>query len=254
MLSNSSSLRYFLELSYLGTPFHGWQRQPNAISVQETIEDCLSKILGTETRIIGAGRTDTGVHARQMFAHFDSEVEVDPDRLCYRLDRFLKDDIHCKRIFAVDTQTHARYTATYREYAYYISLGKDPFRQDSAWLYPGDLDLEKLNKGAAILKEYTDFECFSKVQTDVRHFDCTLIRSEWEQNGHVLCYRVRADRFLRNMVRAIVGTLVMMGSGKIDEAELRRIMNSGDRSMAGESAPAQGLFLMEVGYPKGVLK
>ena len=247
-------MRYFLELSYRGTPFHGWQRQPNAISVQETVEDCLSKILSREIRITGAGRTDTGVHASRMFAHFDVEEELDVDQLCYRLDRFLPADILCRRIFPVQEEFHARYSATFREYKYYISLGKDPFRQDSAWMYFGDLDLEKMNRGAAILMEYSDFECFSKVHTEVNHFHCQMSYSEWEQNRHILCYTLRADRFLRNMVRAIVGTLVLMGANKLDEIELRRILDSRDRSMAGESAPPQGLFLVDVGYPedKGV--
>ncbi len=248
MLPKKLSLRYFLEFSYLGSPFHGWQRQTNAISVQQSIEECLSKIMREEISIVGAGRTDTGVHARKMYAHFDWPEEIDTDELQFKLDRFLKDDIHCKKIILVADDLHARFSAKSRTYKYFISLGKDPFLQDSAWLYPGKLDVDKMQKASKIVFDYTDFECFSKSNTDVKTFNCQIMESNWEQNEHVLCYTVRADRFLRNMVRALVGTMVGIGNGKIELDDLKRIIESKNRSEAGESAPAQGLFLYDINY------
>lgn len=241
--------RYFIHLSFHGAAYSGWQIQPNAPSVQGLIEDGLSKLLREEVSVTGCGRTDSGVHARFFAAHFETEQALhDLQRFAYRLDRFLPPEIAIHTVKAVKPGVHARFSALWREYHYTITFKKDPFRTDTAWLLPWKLDIDKMNLGASLLLNHSDFECFSKVNTDVKNFRCQLLQAEWIQHEDLLVFRIRADRFLRNMVRAIVGTLVDMGRGKIDIKDLEAILLSHDRRKAGSSVPAHGLALYNVGY------
>ncbi len=247
-------MRYFIELSYQGTAYHGWQVQPNASSVQEKLNEALSTLLRESINIVGAGRTDAGVHAEQMFAHFDIDQELDTQELSQRLNAFLPEDIVVHRVFKVADKTHARFDAISRSYEYRIWLGRNPFTTHTTWqLYNQELDLESMNAAAAVLKAFTDFQCFSKSKTDVKTYNCSITRAEWKQEGESLIFYISADRFLRNMVRAIVGTLIDVGAGKLTTEDLIDIINSKDRSKAGFSVPAQGLFLTEVLYPKELL-
>ena len=241
-------MRYFIEFSYNGKKYFGYQIQPNEITVQEELEKALSTILRQEIKTAGAGRTDTGVHAKKMFAHFDFEADLN-ENLPYQLNSFLPPDIAVKRIFKVKNDFHARFDATFRTYEYYISMEKNPFTRDSAWqMWKRNLDVEKMNEACKILFEYEDFTSFAKLHTDNKTNFCKIYKAEWEENGTELKFTVSADRFLRNMVRAIVGTMVEIGSGKIQPEDLRRIIEEKNRNSAGTSAPAQGLFLVDVGY------
>ncbi|MCB0401512.1 MAG: tRNA pseudouridine(38-40) synthase TruA [Flavobacteriales bacterium] len=244
--------RYFIALQYDGSNYHGWQVQENAHSVQAEINQALSTFLQQDMMITGAGRTDTGVHARQMFAHFDLDQEVDTQLLQFKLNALLPFDIACDRVFPVPAETHARFSATSRTYEYWITKRKDPFLQNKAWYFSGDLDLELMNQGAAELLKHTDFSCFSKSHTDTYTNDCDLMFAEWKQTDDLLIFTIRANRFLRNMVRAIVGTLVTLGQHKISLNDLTTIVESKDRSNAGSSAPAHGLYLTAVDYPREV--
>jgi tRNA pseudouridine38-40 synthase len=245
--------RYFIHLSFHGAAYSGWQIQPNAPSVQGLIEAGLSNLLREEVSVTGCGRTDSGVHARFFAAHFETEQALnDLQKFAYRLDRFLPPEIAIHTVKAVTAGAHARFSALWREYQYTITLKKDPFRTDTAWLLPWKLDIDKMNLGASILLKHSDFECFSKVNTDVKSFRCQLIQAKWIQNGDLLVFTIRADRFLRNMVRAIVGTLVDMGRGKTDIKDLEAILLSHDRRKAGSSVPARGLALNNVGYDPGI--
>ena len=242
-------MRYFIEFSYNGSTFFGYQIQPNEISVQEELEKALSTILRKEIKTTGAGRTDTGVHAKKMFAHFDFEGEIS-EKLVHQLNSFLPPSIAVKRIFMVKNDFHARFDATYRTYEYYISLEKNPFSKDSSWQYwrQKPLNIDLMNEACKILFEYDDFTSFAKLHTDNKTNICKIYKAEWEQLGHQLKFTISADRFLRNMVRAIVGTMVEVGSGKITPNDLRKIIEDKFRNSAGVSAPAQGLFLVDVGY------
>ena len=242
-------MRYFIEFSYHGKNYFGYQIQPNEISVQEELEKALSTLLREPIKTTGAGRTDTGVHARQMFAHFDTEVTL-PEDLTYRLNSFLPPDISVKRIFKVKDDFHARFDATFRTYEYYIALDKDPFSQDSAWqLWRRKLNVEKMNEACKILFEYEDFTSFAKLHTDNKTNNCKIYKAQWEQKDSELKFTISADRFLRNMVRAIVGTMVEIGAGKTALDDFRNIIEAKNRNLAGTSAPPQGLFLVKVGYP-----
>ena len=244
-------MRYFIELSYNGTAYHGWQVQPNASSVQEALQGALSTLLRQTITIVGAGRTDAGVHAEQMYAHFDINIAVDTQELSQRLNAFLPDDIVVHRVFEVWPQTHARFDAVSRSYEYRIWLGRNPFNIHTTWqLYNQELDVARMNEAAAVLKEFTDFKCFSKSKTDVKTYNCSISQAVWKQEGKSLIFYISADRFLRNMVRAIVGTLIDVGLGKLSREHVIEIIKSKDRSKAGFSVPAQGLFLTEVLYPK----
>lgn len=241
-------VRYFIEFSYNGKNYFGYQIQPNEISVQEELEKALSTILRSQIKITGAGRTDTGVHARKMFAHFDFEGTV-AENLPHLLNSFLPPDIAVKRIFEVHKDLHARFDATFRTYEYYISLEKNPFTQESSWqIWKRNLDVDKMNEACEILCKYDDFESFSKVGGDNKTTLCKIYKAEWVQCGSELKFTVSADRFLRNMVRAIVGTMVEIGNGKIEPEKMHEIIQSKNRCSAGSSAPAQGLFLVDVGY------
>ncbi|QOW11684.1 tRNA pseudouridine(38-40) synthase TruA [Kaistella flava (ex Peng et al. 2021)] len=241
-------MRYCIEFSYLGKNYFGYQVQPDQISVQEVLENALSTILREKIKTTGAGRTDTGVHAKKIFAHFDTEKNIG-DNLTYQLNSFLPADISIKRIFPVKDDFHARFDATFRTYEYYITLEKNPFTQDSSWqIWKRDLDINRMNEACEILFEYEDFTSFSKLHTDNKTNNCKIYKAFWEQNGYEIKFTISADRFLRNMVRAIVGTMVEIGNGKIKPQDLRKIIEDKNRNSAGTSAPAQGLFLVDVGY------
>ncbi|MGC4130087.1 MAG: tRNA pseudouridine(38-40) synthase TruA [Bergeyella sp.] len=241
-------MRYFIEFSYNGKNYFGYQIQRRENSVQQELEKALSTILREEIKTTGAGRTDTGVHAKKMFAHFDTEQILD-ENLPYRLNSFLPADIAVKRIFKVKDDFHARFDATFRTYEYYISLEKNPFTENFAWQFrKPDFNLEKMNEACKILFEYEDFGSFAKVGGDNKTNLCKIYKAEWEQNGTELKFTISANRFLRNMVRAIVGTMVEIGSGKIRPEDLRKIIVDQNRNSAGSSAPAHGLFLVDVGY------
>ncbi len=241
-------MKYFIELAYKGTNYHGWQSQPDAISVQETLEKALSILLRNPIAIVGAGRTDAGVHAKQLFAHFDYEFEIEPAKLVHKLNSYLPKDIAILNLHKVLNDAHARFDATKRTYEYHIHTFKNAFESDDSWYYSLPLDIEKMNQACKILFEYTDFECFSKVHTDVNTFNCKIYEAHWQQNNDKLVFTISADRFLRNMVRAIVGTMVNVGLGKISVDDVQNIIESKDRNKAGFSVPAHGLYLTKVEY------
>nr|WP_319573586.1 tRNA pseudouridine(38-40) synthase TruA [uncultured Draconibacterium sp.] len=245
--------RYFLQLSYKGTNYHGWQIQPNAVSVQEVMEDALSKILREKIAVIGAGRTDTGVHASFFILHFDTENGI-PENLdiVYKLNSFLPSDIAVQKVWTVDDEAHARFSATSRTYHYFISSEKNPFVTETSYKYLKPLDVEKMNKAAQTLFNYTDFTSFSRLHTDVKTNNCKIMQAEWMRRGEQLQFTIKADRFLRNMVRAIVGTLLEVGQGKLSISQFCEIIEKQDRGVAGASAPAQGLFLVDIEYPKNI--
>lgn len=248
-------MRYFLELSYNGTNYHGWQVQPNAVSVQEKINEGLSKLLRVPINIMGAGRTDAGVHASQMYAHFDVEQTIDTNLILDRLNSFLPEDIVIYAIFQVNEKSHTRFDAISRSYEYRIYLGRNPFLLETTWqLYRYELDVEKMNEAAKLLLSYTDFKCFSKSKTEVKTYDCNIIIAEWKLVDNMLVFHITANRFLRNMVRAIVGTLIDVGHGKKSINDFIKIIESRNRSEAGVSVPAKGLFLTHIEYPKSILK
>jgi tRNA pseudouridine38-40 synthase len=251
-------LRYFIELAYKGTNYHGWQYQPEANSVQETINKALSLLLKTTIDIVGAGRTDTGVHAKQMYAHFDFDTKIDTPQLVHKLNSFLPKDIVVFDIFKVADEAHARFDATKRTYEYHIHTMKDAFENDGSYQFNLPLDIDKMNEACKILFKHNDFECFSKVNTDVRTFNCVIFEANWtrggaeqsgaKQQGNKIVFTIAADRFLRNMVRAIVGTMINIGTGKITLADFEKIIESKDRSQAGFSVPAHGLYLTKIEY------
>ena len=241
-------MRYFIELAYNGTNYHGWQYQPNAASVQETLNTALSTILKTTIDVVGAGRTDTGVHAKQMFAHFDVEIEIGIPFYIHKLNSFLPKDIAIINLHKVSDEAHARFDATKRTYEYHINTKKNVFENESSWYHPSQLDIEAMNAATQLLFTHTDFECFSKVNTDVNTFNCKIVEAHWQQDGDKLIFTIAADRFLRNMVRAIVGTMINIGLGKISLKDFQTILESKDRSQAGFSVPAHGLYLTKIEY------
>ncbi len=247
-------MRYFLELSYNGTPYHGWQRQPNAITVQEVLEDSLSTLLRIKTEIAGAGRTDTGVHAKQIMAHFDHDHELETDQLRYKLNAILPAEISIQRVAIVKDEAHARFDAISRSYEYHVALEKDPFAIKSSYYLKKSLDVDLMNEAAKLLLNYTNFKCFSKSKTDVKTYNCTITEAHWISNEGGLVFKISANRFLRNMVRAIVGTLLEIGEHKLKKEDLIRIIKSEDRSQAGYSVPAHGLYLVNILYPKTIYK
>ena len=246
-------MRYFIDLAYLGTAYHGWQIQPDAISVQQVLQEALSKILQENIEVVGAGRTDAGVHAKQLYAHFDADTKFDEKTIQFKLNSFLPKDISIQQLFKVQPQAHARFDASSRSYEYHIVNFKDPFKIDLAYYLLKHPDLEKMNCAAAMLKDYTNFKCFSKSRTDVKTYNCSITEAFWEQSKDELIFHISADRFLRNMVRAIVGTLLDIGLGKNSVEYLKEILKSEDRSMAGTSVPAHGLYLTKIEYPKTAL-
>jgi tRNA pseudouridine38-40 synthase len=243
-------LRYFIELAYLGTSYHGWQSQTNATSVQELIEQGLSSILSSEVSITGSSRTDTGVHAEQQYAHFDFSTPLNTSDLSYKLNALLPPDIFIKRIFQVKDSYHSRFDAIFRRYEYRITSVKDPFHINQTYYFRTKLNLDLMNRGCEIFLKNNNFQSFSKVKTEVNHYNCNLSTCKWKQSGKVNIFEVQANRFLRGMVRAMVGTLIDIGLGKLSVSKLQGIIESKDRRLAGRAAPAKGLFLVEVGYPK----
>jgi tRNA pseudouridine38-40 synthase len=241
-------LRYFIKLAYNGTNYHGWQYQPNASSVQETMNKAFSVILNSEINLMGAGRTDTGVHAKEMYAHFDLEKPFDILNTIHKLNSFLPKDIVIYDIFAVTDEAHTRFDATKRTYEYHINTFKDAFLQEQSWYFHQKLDLELMNQAAKLLFNYTDFQCFSKVNTDVNTFDCSIFEANWNQENGKLIFTISANRFLRNMVRSIVGTLINIGLHKITLADFESIIKSKSRDKAGFSVPAHGLYLTKIEY------
>lgn len=241
-------MRYFIEFAYKGTRYHGFQSQPNAISVQQTLTQALCTILKCNIDIIGAGRTDTGVHAKQMFAHFDYDDEFDIQKTIHQLNSYLPKDISVEAIHKVHTDAHARFDAVKRTYNYYITTKKDAFYCDNSWQYTLPLNVELMNEACKILFEYNDFECFSKLHTDVKTFNCKIVEAHWQKTENQLIFTISADRFLRNMVRAIVGTMVNIGLEKVSLHDFKQIIESKDRKNAGFSVPAQGLYLTKIEY------
>lgn len=241
--------RFFIQLAYNGTNYHGWQSQPNAKSVQETIEKALSTLLQEPISIVGAGRTDAGVHAKEMYAHFDVNQSFDFEKLVQKMNSFLPKDIVIFDIFPVHADAHARFDAVSRSYEYKIHTFKNVFQEQGSWLHNIPLNVGKMNQAAQILLEYQDFECFSKTHTDVFTFNCDIKKAFWVKNDQELTFHITADRFLRNMVRAIVGTLIQIGLGKKEVSEMHNIIQSKNRGLAGFSVPAKGLYLTEIVYP-----
>lgn len=265
-------MRYFIHLSYDGTRYHGWQIQPNGISVEGEVERCLTTLLRTPVDIVGAGRTDAGVHARHMVAHFDAEL---PELVCrdgristleFRLNRMLPPDITVHKIEAVADDMHARFSAISRTYHYYISTRRSPFSRQYVWQTHYDLDFQLMNEAAAMLMTYTDFACFCKSHTDVKTTLCDVMEARWipidsnvigpvqplvivgQEEPTEWFFRIKANRFLRNMVRAVVGTLVEVGRHRMTLAEFREVIEGRKRTRAGESMPGNALFLERIEY------
>jgi tRNA pseudouridine38-40 synthase len=244
--------RYFLSLSFDGSSFFGWQRQAgNLPTVQKLLEQALEILLRSPAEVTGAGRTDTAVHARIFYAHFDSATPVSTD-LTYRLNRILPPQIAIHNITQVNNQAHARFSAVSRTYTYRICTRKDPFEIGRSWHFEQALDLEKMQSAADMLLGRKDFGCFSKSNTQVKTNICQVMSAKWSRKDHIFEFEITADRFLRNMVRAIVGTLVDVGLGKLSLEEFPQILESRNRSMAGYSAPGCGLFLSDISYPEEV--
>lgn len=243
-------VRYFIEISFLGKNYFGWQKQPKSITIQETLEKALSTILRTDIAITGAGRTDTGVHAQQMFAHFDTSKSLNVDALAFKLNSFLPPDIAIKAINKVSEEAHARFDAISRSYQYFITTHKNPFLEETAYYFKRNLSLKNMNEAAQLLLTHNDFQCFSRSKTDVKTYLCNITEAYWENNGNNLIFNITANRFLRNMVRAIVGTLLQVGEGKLTLLQFKAVLESKQRSKAGASVPAKGLFLVRVTYPE----
>lgn len=248
-------MRYFIELSYLGTAYNGWQKQNNSLGVQELLENALSKVLRQEVEITGSSRTDTGVHAEQQFAHFDVEPAIDNSgTIVYKLNGMLPRDIAVKRIVQVADDLNSRFVATHRRYEYRIILKKNPFLTGRATLLKSELDVESMNEAAMLILGLHDFESFSKLHTNVNNFRCTVSRADWRQEGDMLIFTIQANRFLRGMVRAIVGTMLEIGRGRRDISSFQSVLDARDRKAAGPQAPAEGLFLVEVGYDPAIFE
>ncbi|MBL7850422.1 MAG: tRNA pseudouridine(38-40) synthase TruA [Cyclobacteriaceae bacterium] len=246
-------MRYFFEIAYHGKNYHGWQSQDNALGVQTVVEKVLRQLFrNEELTIVGSGRTDTGVHCRQQFFHSDIEKSFDPEQLARRMNAFLPGDIAIRSIKAVRPEASARYAATERTYEYVITRVKDPLRQGLSFFYRKPANVQTLNRASALLLGMHDFQCFSKVHTDVDHFRCDVKYAHWTEKDDLLIFRITANRFLRGMVRAVVGTLLDVGSGKITMEEFKAILHSRDRRKAGMNVPAEGLFLVRVKYPRRI--
>ena len=245
--------RYFIEIAFDGGAYHGWQIQSNAVAVQEVLEKALATLLRKPTATVGCGRTDTGVHAKQLFAHFDWESTVFPleeREFLHRLNALLPHDIAAKRLIAVAPDAHARFDAVKRSYEYHVHLHKDPFLHGRSWLLRGAPDVSAMNEAASLLHQYEDFSCFSKSNTQVFTNNCRITHAEWQWTGNNrLVFHISANRFLRNMVRAIVGTLMEIGRGEQAPEHMHSVIQSKDRAAAGTSVPACGLYLTKVEYP-----
>jgi len=249
-----TTTRYFIFISFRGTSYHGWQIQPDSVTVQKILDDALSTILTGKITTTGAGRTDSGVHASVFCAHFDSgspDLTFD-NKLIFRLNRFLPKDISVSGLFKVQPDAHARFSAVSRTYRYNISKKKDPFREDSAWFLHGTIDVALMNEACGLLINHMDFTSFSRLHSDVKTNICRIFYAAWEETEDSFVFTIKADRFLRNMVRAIVGTMIGVGTGKTTLPEFEEIILAKDRCRAGKSAPAKGLFLVDIEYPKEI--
>lgn len=242
-------MRYFITFSYDGTAYHGWQIQPHSVTVQEELQKALSTLMRKPMEVVGAGRTDTGVHARKMIAHFDHDEVLDCPQLVYKLNKLLPRDIAVQHVELVADDMHARFSAKSRTYHYYVHLDKNPFLRSYSWQVYGNPDFELMNRAARVLMEYKDFTSFSKVNTDTKTNDSTITEARWDRVGEDQWrFTVTANRFLRNMVRAIVGTLMEVGRGRMTIEQLRSVIEAKDRCRAGDSVPGNALFLVEVLY------
>ena len=254
-IKRSLNHRYFLRCSFNGESFHGWQSQHNATSIQATLRDALTVIFREPVEVTGAGRTDAGVHAREFFAHFDHPAELtfsERKELIYHLNGYLPDAIAIQAILPVRGDAHSRFSAISRTYQYFITRKKDPFQKEFSWHYPGKLDIGLMNRGAEILKNNLDFTSFAKLPKETKTNICHVEYAKWEEKENLLVFTITADRFLRNMVRAVVGTLIELGRGKISLQDLSQIILSRDRRAAGFSVPASGLFLVSINYPEEI--
>lgn len=242
-------MRFFIEFSYNGSNYHGWQRQPSQTSIQERFEDCISKILSSNISLTAAGRTDTGVHAKKMFAHFNYDKEFDFLKTIHQLNSFLPNDISVRNIFRVNDDDHARFSALSRTYRYVLINRKDPFMQKRAYLLKNKLDIKKMNQACKYLLSNDDFKSFSKSKTDVKTYICDIQEAYWTQvDDDTFIFKIKANRFLRNMVRAIVGTLIEVGQNIITIDQFNDVILSKNRAKAGYSVPAHGLYLTDVEY------
>lgn len=244
-------MRYLIQLAYNGRNYHGWQKQHNAHTVQDEMDLKLSLLLGENIETLGCGRTDTGVHAKLFYAHFDTSKKIeDVTKLVYKLNQVLPEDIAIYEVLPVPENFNARFDAAWREYEYHIVQKPDPFLKEFAWYQYGELDMNLMNEAAQLLLSHQHFECFSKVHTQVNNFNCEVMHAMWTKHDDQLIFTIRANRFLRNMVRAIVGTLIDIGRGKTTIETFKAILNSNNRSEAGQSVPAHGLFLTNIYYPE----
>jgi tRNA pseudouridine38-40 synthase len=246
--------RYFIELCFKGTEYHGWQYQPNAITIQQITEETMERLLGSKISLTGAGRTDTGVHASYFVAHFNSDSEglLPLEETIRKLNYMLPKDIAIFSIFPVGEKLHSRFSALSRTYKYYIHRKKDPFRQETSCFIASELDIDSMKKATSELFNYQDFGSFCRTNTDVRTNICNIMHAGWEEKDDLLIFTIKSNRFLRNMVRAIVGTILRVGQNKLSIEEFKRIIEARDRRVAGTSAIAQGLFLTDIEYPPEV--
>ncbi len=245
--------RYFIEISYDGKEYHGWQIQPSSITIQQVLTDCLSKLLKYNINLVGAGRTDTGVHAKQMFAHFDLNFNINDNLdFLYKINSFLPQDISVKSLKKVKNEAHARFDAISRKYEYIISRNKSPLFRNKVYHISKKLNIELMKKASNILFDFNDFTSFSKLHTQTKTNNCDIKNVFWKEKDDFLIFQIEADRFLRNMVRAIVGTLIDIGLGKISLIDFENIIKSKDRSKASASAPAHALYLISIFYPKHI--
>ena len=246
-------MRYFIELSYNGSKYHGWQSQPNAITIQQTVENSLQLVLKNKLlKIVGAGRTDTGVHALQMYAHFDFDQNFDTNGLIFKLNSFLDKNIVINNVFRVHNKAHARFDAALREYKYFLTTKKDVFNSDTKYHFTKKLNFDQIDKAIEIIKENTNFKSFCRSRTDVTNYECSITNFEYEAKKSEVIFTISANRFLRNMVRAIIGTILEVGLHKISTDKLKDIIDKSDRIHAGPSVPAHGLFLTRVEYTKNI--
>ncbi|SDC68364.1 tRNA pseudouridine(38-40) synthase TruA [Pedobacter soli] len=246
-----SKKRYFIQIAYDGSLYHGWQVQPNAVTVQELLDKAMTTVLRQPIETLGCGRTDSGVHAKDFYAHFDVEG-IDENKVLNALggiNALLPYQIAAKRIIPVHEEAHARFDATARAYKYHVHFEKDPFKLNRSWLIKDQLDVSAMNEAAALLLNYTDFSCFSKSNTQTFTNNCKIVKAVFEEEEDGLVFTIEADRFLRNMVRAIMGTLVQIGKKEIDLTAFKAVIESKNRSMAGQSVPACGLYLVKIEYP-----
>ncbi len=254
MITDSLESRYFIQLSYRGTQYHGWQVQPNAPSIQQVLNEKLTVLLGHEVETVGAGRTDTGVHAKCFFAHFDGQ-EMKPEfvkDLVHRMNAILPKDISVYDVIKVRPDAHARFSALSRTYEYHIHILKDPFLEGLSLYYYRKPDIDIMNTACRLIRGEKDFKSFSKCHTDTKTTICKVYQAEWEQDGPIIKFTIRADRFLRNMVRSIVGTMLDVGTQKTSLSELEWIIQSCNRQKAGQSVPAHGLYLTAIEYPDNI--